>query len=109
MEKAILVAHKEDDSVNEALELCESAGYKVVHVLRQKYMDRPKFGIGKEALEIRRDGFIKLDPDVHHICMKILKPIQNYNHASHAPLILDRECHTRNFEFNFFASMTLSY
>ena len=37
MEKAILVAHKEDDSVNEALELCESAGYKVVHVLRQKY------------------------------------------------------------------------
>ena len=27
MEKAILVAHKEDDSVNEALELCESAGY----------------------------------------------------------------------------------
>ena len=51
MEKAILVAHKEDDSVNEALELCESAGYKVVHVLRQKYMDRPKFGIGKEALE----------------------------------------------------------
>ena len=56
MEKAILVAHKEDDSVNEALELCESAGYKVVHVM-QKYMDRPKFGIGKDAAE-------KLDPDV---------------------------------------------
>ena len=57
MEKAILVAHKEDDSVNEALELCESAGYKVVHVLRQKYMDRPKFGIGKEGTrKARRDG-----------------------------------------------------
>ena len=82
MEKAILVAHKEDDSVNEALELCESAGYKVVHVLRQKYMDRPKFGIGKEALEKLEEMAEKLDPDVI-IYDEILKPSQNYNLASH--------------------------
>ena len=64
MNKAILVAHKEEDSVNEALELCESAGYKVVHVLQQKYMDRPKFGIGTEALEKLEEMAEKLDPDV---------------------------------------------
>ena len=91
MEKAILVAHKEDDSVNEALELCESAGYKVVHVLRQKYMDRPKFGIGKEALEKLEEMAEKLDPDVI-IYDEILKPSQNYNLASHLHRdILDRE------------------
>ena len=67
MNKAILVAHKEEDSVNEALELCESAGYKVVHVLQQKYMDRPKFGIGKGGTrETRRDGR-KARSGRHHI------------------------------------------
>ena len=64
MDKAILVAHKEEDSVNEALELCKSAEYNVVHVLRQKYMDRPKFGIGTEALEKLEEMAEKLDPDV---------------------------------------------
>ena len=91
MDKAILVAHKEEDSVNEALELCKSAEYNVVHVLRQKYMDRPKFGIGTEALEKLEEMAEKLDPDVI-IYDEILKPSQNYNLASHLHRdILDRE------------------
>ena len=97
MEKAILVAHKEDDSVNEALELCESAGYKVVHVLRQKYMDRPKFGIGKEALEKLEEMAEKLDPDVI-IYDEILKPSQNLQSCiAPAPRhTRQRGTHTRN-------------
>ena len=91
MDKAILVAHKLDDSVNEALELCRSAEYKVVHVMRQKYMDRPKFGIGTEALEKLEEMAKKVDPDVI-IYDENLRPSQNYNLASHLHRnILDRE------------------
>ncbi|MDI1496004.1 MAG: GTPase [Cenarchaeum symbiont of Oopsacas minuta] len=80
-----------EDTVNEALELCNSAGYKVLHILRQRYMRQPTYGIGKESLEKLKEIAEKLDPDVI-IYDEMLKPSQNYNLASHLHRnILDRE------------------
>ena len=62
-------------------------------------MDRPKFGIGTEALEKLEEMAEKLDPDVI-IYDEILKPSQSdYNLASHlwtATYSTEGGTHTRN-------------
>jgi GTP-binding protein HflX len=91
LKTAILITYNKEDSIREAVALCEAADYKPVHTVEQKYLNRPKFGISEEIVN-RLDASIKrLKPDVV-VYDEILKPSQNYNLASKLKInILDRE------------------
>ncbi len=88
---AILITYDQEDSINEARGLCDTAGYRIIHTLRQKFLQRPRCGIGVETLEELGEIADRLKPDVI-IYDEILKPSQNYNLATalHRE-ILDRE------------------
>lgn len=91
MKTALLITYDNDDSINEALALCDAAFYKVNHIMKQDYLQRAKFGISEQKVEELKDLKEKLRPDVI-IFDEILKPSQNYNLASQLKiLILDRE------------------
>jgi GTP-binding protein HflX len=91
MNSAILITYDKEDAINEALGLCDAAGYQIVHTITQNFLKKPKYGISSGVLENLQDLTEKLRPDVI-IYDEILKPSQNYNLASalHRE-ILDRE------------------
>ena len=91
MKTAILITYDKEDVVNEATALCDSAGYKVPKIIKQKFLKRPKYGISEEILKRLEDDAKKIRPDVI-VYDEILKPSQNYNLASKLHRnILDRE------------------
>lgn len=88
---AILITYDNEDSVREALGLCESAGYKATKIIRQKMLNKARYGIGEGKMLEIKELADKIDPDVI-IYDEVLKPSQNYNLASKLKLnILDRE------------------
>jgi GTP-binding protein HflX len=88
---AILITYDNEDSIKEALGLCEAAGYKVVKIIRQKMLNKAKYGIGEGKVIELKEIADKIDPDVI-IYDEVLKPSQNYNLASKLKInILDRE------------------
>jgi len=91
MNSAILITYDKEDAVNEAKGLCDAAGYQVVHIIKQRFLKKPKYGISGGVLEELEELAGKLRPDVI-IFDEILKPSQNYNLATvlHRE-ILDRE------------------
>jgi len=91
MRRAILVTYDRQSSIDEALGLCDAAGYEPIYTTRQRFLKRPKYGIGTGTLERLKEETEKLSPDVI-IYDEILNPSQNYNLAStlHRE-ILDRE------------------
>ena len=91
MDKAILITYDKEDAVNEAKGLCEAAGYEVVHIIQQNYLQKPKYGISGGALEQLQEISNKIRPDVI-VYDEILKPSQNYNLATELQReVLDRE------------------
>ncbi len=88
---AILITYDQEDSINEAKGLCAAAGYQLVHIITQRYLQSPKYGITGGVAERLEEITEKLRPDVI-IFDEILKPSQNYNLATilHKE-ILDRE------------------
>lgn len=91
MGTAILITYDREDAVGEAMGLCDAAGYRVVHTVKQKFLRRPKYGIGDGVLESLKDTAGRLGPDVI-VFDEMLKPGQNYNLASELHMeILDRE------------------
>jgi len=88
---AILITYNNEDSIKEALGLCEAAGYRAIRIIRQKMLNKAKYGIGEgKMLEIKEISD-KIKPDVI-IYDEVLKPSQNYNLASKLKInILDRE------------------
>jgi len=88
---AILITYDKEDVINEAMGLCDAAGYKVIHTITPNFLKKPKYGISSGILEKLEEITEKLRPDVI-IFDEILKPNQNYNLASvlHRE-ILDRE------------------
>ena len=91
MKTAILITYDKEDAVNEATALCDSAGYKVPKIIKQKFLKRPKYGISEEILKRLEDDAKKIRPDVI-VYDEILKPSQHYNLASKLHRnILDRE------------------
>ena len=91
MKSAILITYDDEDSVNEALALCDSANYKISRIIKQEYLQRAMFGISEKKVEELEELISKFRPDAI-IYDEILKPSQNYNLASKLKiLILDRE------------------
>lgn len=91
MFSAILITYDNEDSIREAYGLCEAAGYKVDKLVRQRFLNKSRYGIGEgKMLEIKEISD-RIKPDVL-IYDEILKPSQNYNLASKLKInILDRE------------------
>ena len=91
MKSAILITYDKEDAITEATGLCDAAGYEIVHMVKQNFLKKPKYGISGGILEKLEEITDRLRPDVI-IFDEILKPSQNYNLASilHRE-ILDRE------------------
>ena len=91
MNSAILITYDQEDAINEAKGLCDAAGYEVVHIIKQNFLQKPKYGISGGVLEQLEEITDKLRPNVI-IYDEILKPSQNYNLATvlHRE-VLDRE------------------
>ncbi len=90
-DSSILITYDKEDIVKEAIALCESAGYDIRKIIRQKFLNKAKYGIGEGKLEELKELVSSTKPDVI-IYDEILKPSQNYNLASSLKIkILDRE------------------
>lgn len=88
---AILVTYDREDSLKEAVALCESAGYDIRKIIQQKFLHKSKYGIGQGKVDELKEIVSSMRPDVI-IYDEILKPSQNYNLASALKIkILDRE------------------
>lgn len=91
MNTAILITYDKEDVISEAIALCNSAGYEVPLVIKQKFLNRAKYGISEGILERLENDARKIRPDVI-VIDEVLKPSQNYNLASKLHRnILDRE------------------
>jgi len=91
MNSAILITYNEDDVIREALALCDSAGYKVLHSMKQDFLQAPKYGISTGKIQELKDIMVSAKPDVI-VFDEVLKPSQNYNLASELKIeILDRQ------------------
>ena len=91
MNSAILITYDKADALDEAAGLCEAAGYRIIHTIKQGFLKRPKYGISAQTLEELVDMTEKIRPDVI-VYDEILKPVQNYNLASALRKeVLDRE------------------
>ena len=91
MRTAILVSYDREDAVAEAAALCDAAGYRVAHVVACRFLGRPKYGAGEEAVARLEKLAEESGPDVV-VYDEVLKPSQNYNLASRLHLtVLDRE------------------
>lgn len=90
-DSAILITYDKEDVIKEALALCDAAGYELKKTIRQKFLNRSKFGLGEGKVEELKELVKTLNPDVI-IYDEILRPSQNYNLASTLKTkILDRE------------------
>ena len=87
----ILITYDKKDIIDEATVLCNTAGYKILYVIKQKFLKRPKYGISDEMVDKLEEVAQVTRPDVI-IFDEILKSSQNYNLASKLHRnILDRE------------------
>jgi len=50
MQSAILITYDQEDVIDEAVALVESAGYRVSHIIMQKFLKRQKYGISLEVV-----------------------------------------------------------
>ena len=91
MNSAVLITYDQDDMADEAVALCESADYKVKHIIKQNFLQKPKYGLSGGKIEDLKEIISTVKPDVV-VFDEILKPSQNYNLASELKMeILDRE------------------
>ena len=91
MKPALLITYDNEDSVNEALALCDAANYKISHTMKLEELQRGNFGISEKKVEELEELITKHRPEAI-IYDEILKPNQNYNLAAKLKiLILDRE------------------
>ena len=91
MKSCILITYFDEDSITEAEGLCEAAGCKILHLIKQEFLNGTKFGLSEGKIQDLKNLVTKMQPDVL-VFDEILKPSQNYNLASELKIqILDRE------------------
>ncbi len=91
MDSAILITYDQEDVISETLALCDSAGFKVESVIKQDYLQKPKYGISEGKIQDLSDLIERTNPDVI-VFDEVLRPSQHYNLASELKMeILDRE------------------
>ena len=91
MKSCILITYYDDDSVSEAEGLCEAAGCKILHLMKQEFLNSPKFGLSGGKIDDLKNLVTKMRPDVI-VFDEVMKPSQNYNLAAELKIqVLDRE------------------
>ena len=91
MKSCILITYFDDDSISEAEGLCEAAGCKILHLIKQEFLNATKFGLSGGKIDDLKNLVAKMNPDVI-VFDEILKPSQNYNLATELKTqVLDRE------------------
>ena len=90
MKSCILVTYFDEDSLSEAKGLCNSAEYKILHIIKQSFLNHGKFGLSGGKINDLKNIVERLKPD-SIIFDEILKPSQNYNLASELK-IQDKKC-----------------
>jgi len=91
VKSCILVTYFDEDSLSEAKGLCNSAEYKILHIIKQSFLNHGKFGLSGGKINDLKNIVERLKPD-SIIFDEILKPSQNYNLASELKIqIHDRE------------------
>ena len=91
MKSCILITYYDDDSVSEAEGLCEAAGCKILHLIKQEFLNSPKFGLSGGKIDDLKNLVTKMRPDVI-VFDEVMKPSQNYNLAAELKIqVLDRE------------------
>ena len=90
-EKAVLITYPEQYVIKEAIALANTAGYNVINVITQRYLDRSSYGIGKGKLKDLEE--IVKDTEVDKILFdETLRPTQAYNLAKTLKKeVIDRE------------------
>ncbi len=88
---AILITYPQQDSIKEALALCDASGYSIIKIVTQRYLSKAKFGIGSGKAEEVKDMVEELKPKVI-IFDEVLRSTQTYNLAKLLQIeIIDRE------------------
>ena len=64
MSSAVLVTYEQDDIIGEAVALCKSANYKVKHVMKQDFLQKPKYGLSSGKIEDLKEIISRVKPDV---------------------------------------------
>jgi len=91
LKSCILITYYDDDSVSEAEGLCEAAGCKILHLIKQEFLSSPKFGLSGGKIDDLKNLVTKMHPDVI-VFDEVMKPSQNYNLAAELKIqVLDRE------------------
>ena len=91
MKSCILITYYDDDAISEAEGLCEAAGCKILHLMKQEFLNSPKFGLSGGKIDDLKNLVTKMHPDVI-VFDEVMKPSQNYNLASELKIqVLDRE------------------
>ena len=91
MKSCILITYYDDDAISEAEGLCEAAGCKILHLMKQEFLTSPKFGLSGGKIDDLKNLVTKMRPDVI-VFDEVMKPSQNYNLAAELKIqVLDRE------------------
>ena len=91
MKSCILITYYDDDAISEAEGLCEAAGCKILHLMKQEFLTSPKFGLSGGKIDDLKNLVTKMHPDVL-VFDEVMKPSQNYNLAAELKTqVLDRE------------------
>ena len=91
MKSCILITYYDDDVISEAEGLCEAAGCKILHLIKQEFLSSPKFGLSGGKIDDLKNLVTKMRPDVI-VFDEVMKPSQNYNLAAELKIqVLDRE------------------
>ena len=91
MKSCILITYYDDDAISEAEGLCEAAGCKILHLIKQEFLNSPKFGLSGGKIDDLKNLVTKMRPDII-VFDEMMKPSQNYNLAAELKTqVLDRE------------------
>jgi GTP-binding protein HflX len=91
LKSCILITYYDDDAISEAEGLCEAADCKILHLMKQEFLNSPKFGLSGGKIDDLKNLVTKMRPDVI-VFDEVMKPSQNYNLAAELKIqVLDRE------------------